>query len=629
MSILNSDIVIPALNPLEFREVGIGNQEIHYPESLDYVQKFAPTDPIHLQVRFPSAQLSVQCKNACTGFPLPLSTVNPYSYPNFRTYGDSFTAGYRADGNYGFAYRIKDTLNLNHTNFAVAGGQIVDFAEFGTDIGILASDLAVILPGFNDCANWGNDDADGLRMAAYKTTLKALIASLTIVDADKRRGNNALVVKSGTWSNTAVGGISSLGVNSGMAGDTLTFTTTGDKLYLQYVQQINNTNSFTVHVDGVLKATQVCNALISNGLAISSRFYDAALLRLSGLGAGNHTIVLTVVNTSASDHVYFEWASGAVSTSSNVFVGHPCRENAVGIANMVGTNYDNYTEKCNRAMKVVSQDLINELSADGLNVHFVDVDTYSEQFIDGMEDADGIHPNNEGHRVLTELFLREMGYVNNANFFMQKLNQGNGIVASQFYHDIYIPCSELGYGVIEVSIYNGTDLIGTAQPIEVGDFDDTILITGHNETSNYETVFKPFSAESVFQLRIEGGFMPASTKDVSELRNFTDQFKQSSRTYGMPSFTKTLKIGDHNGIPDWMFEKLIAYGALDVFMIDSTQWIKSGAWETSETEKNTLIVSADFGYTTNRMTQTIDGDIQLTDSFGNSLTDEQNQILIL
>ena len=628
MSILNSNIIIPSLNPLEFREPD-DKQKLHYPESLDYVQKYAPSDNIHVQVRSTSAEMSVRCTTYCEGFPLPLSIENPYTFNNMRAYGDSFTAGYRAAGNYGFAYRIKDILNLNHTNHGIAGGQIVDYGQHGTDIGILASDISIILPGFNDCANWGSRDSDGLKMAAYKATLKALIMSTTIIDADKRRGNNALVVKSGTWLSTAVAGISSLGVNSGTAGNTLTFTTTGDKLYLQYVQQLGNTNSFTVHVDGVLKATQLCGASVANGGAVSARFYDAALLRLSGLGGGAHTIVLTVVNTSASDHVYFEWASGIPATSANVYVGNPCRENAVGIANMAGTEYHYYTDASHTLFKATSVDLVNELSADGLNIHFVDTDAYSCEFIDLMEDADGIHPNDEGHRFLAELFMREMGYINHSHFNQKLMSLGNGIVASQYYYDINIPCSQLGLGNIQIEVLSNGEQYLIALPIHIGEFDDTVLLTYWNETSDYETVFGAFGYDAVFQFRIEGGFMPASTKDVSELRNFTDQFKQSTRTYGMPSFTKSLRLGDSLGIPDWVLEKLIAIAACDVFLVDNLQWIKTGNWETSETEKRMMIVSSDFANTTNRMTQTIDGEIQLTDSYGNVITDENSQSLIL
>jgi len=204
--------------------------------------------------------------------------------------------------------------------------------------------------------------------------------------------------------------------------------------------------------------------------------------------------------------------------------------------------------------------------------------------------------------------------------------------AGYYVFNLVIPTYLIGYGQYYIQLSEtGTvgDYISDSWPFEIGDFDDTILFTYFNETNDFETIFGDFSASTVFQFRVEGGFIPASTKDVSELSTFSDQLKQSSLTYGMPSFTKTLRIGDSDGLPDWVFEKLIAIGACDVLLIDGMQWVKAYTWDSEQTDKKTLILSADMAYTTNRMTQTVDGVLRLVDNFGNAITNQDEITLTI
>jgi len=328
-----------------------------------------------------------------------------YTGRKLRSLGDSFTAGYRATNFYGYVDMLCAELGTTKYDSGIAGGQIVDIAYDMVDSPSNPNDIVTILPGFNDCAQFGDNDSDGRKLLAYKNALSAIVAGMSIPESSLLRGTSSSISYAGTWSSTKIDGVSSYAKYTNVNGATATFNVTGDVLYVNYVQQLGNSSSFSVSVDGVVKATQLSAGYVSNGGAISSRFFESALLRVTGLGSGNHTVILTAIIPDTAFYFFLQWVSGVPSTCSPIYLAHPCKENATGSANMASAGYGHYTSASHALFKQASKDIVSELNADGLNLRFVDTDSYSEVYANGEVDADNIHPNDTGHQIIYNAFL--------------------------------------------------------------------------------------------------------------------------------------------------------------------------------------------------------------------------------
>lgn len=328
-----------------------------------------------------------------------------YTGRTLRAIGDSFTAGFRATDFYGYVDMLCADLGMVKANSAIPGGQIVDMALGTVDFAPSATDVVVMLPGFNDCANFGSTDPEGAKTAAYKKALRFLAVNASIPENSRVRADASGVTYTGTWaSGTPLTGVSTHAYWSCTQGSRVAFSVSGDVCYICYIQQFINPTSAKIFVDGELKGTINSDGYVANGEAISTLEHESAVSRIVGLGDGIHNIELEVQSATTEYFFFFQWAAGVPTEVSSVYLGNPGRENAQGIINVGNPNYQNYTLLKNREFKQIAFDVSHELTKDGLKVNFVDTDAYSTVYSEGMLDVDQIHPNDYGHRVFADAF---------------------------------------------------------------------------------------------------------------------------------------------------------------------------------------------------------------------------------
>lgn len=199
-----------------------------------------------------------------------------------------------------------------------------------------------------------------------------------------------------------------------------------------------------------------------------------------------------------------------------------------------------------------------------------------------------------------------------------------------WYMDFQIACSAFtGIQAVYFTISDTSGLLCDSWPIELGTWDDTVLITYHNSRNDYQTVFGTYSSTTAFSIRVEGGFVPDGDEDISEIEEFVNQMGEKRISYSMPQATERLVLGDSNGLPKWLRLKLMAIFCCDMIQIGQMQYSRSGGWSMETTGQKMRIMSIDLTTYINRMTQTITGGILITNEDDNSITDEIYTALIL
>ena len=132
-----------------------------------------------------------------------------------------------------------------------------------------------------------------------------------------------------------------------------------------------------------------------------------------------------------------------------------------------------------------------------------------------------------------------------------------------------------------------------------------------------------------FSIRIEGGFPPDGRKDNSQFSTFTDHYAQGRYMDSMPSVWYKLVFGDANGLSGWMEELLYNIMCCDTIIVNGMQYVREGEFTESVTEKKTKQLSMYLSPYTNRFTQTLDGEIIITDGSDVPLANEILKTLVL
>ena len=197
-----------------------------------------------------------------------------------------------------------------------------------------------------------------------------------------------------------------------------------------------------------------------------------------------------------------------------------------------------------------------------------------------------------------------------------------------WYGDYSIDCSKLS-GVVYFTITETAGLMAASWPVEIGSTADTVLITVHNSRNDFNTVFGAYQASNTFQIRVEGGFKPDDFDLPSDSEMFTNQWQEDDLTYSMPYDLEYITLGDANGLPRWMCQKIGYYLACDKVLFDNIQRTKVGEIEMSDGVDMKKVLRIGTKPATNRMTQTLSGVIEITDDSSVFIADEQDVIFIL
>lgn len=248
-----------------------------------------------------------------------------------------------------------------------------------------------VMIGTNDARHY---KSDAQKQGYFKNFLRSGIVWLTCPTLKKAR-TSGTAVYTGTWGNTAGNAFGKVATTNGAK---VTETFSGDTLYLGYIIQ-NSTGADStaeVRVDGNLVGTVGC---YMNGNTVGGNSFAGACARFSGLGAGSHTVEITVTSPNGK-YFYFDFVAGSDDIDSagvalsNVIEYSPAGYTSFGITSAIIDQYN-----------AIIDDMISELSADGLNIVLVD---NHASIVNTTDLADTVHPNNAGHAKINANFSAAM-----------------------------------------------------------------------------------------------------------------------------------------------------------------------------------------------------------------------------
>lgn len=311
-----------------------------------------------------------------------------------RVMGDSISRGYPVPAT-SWSYLLADQLGWTLTNVGLDGAMAAEVADQVYSATIVPENEYAMHFGINDARIHGVNAA---RQAAFKSAEMALVAWLAIPETAKIRAvDTAAITYTGSWGASAAWSGAAIGRYSQTNGSTATCTVSGSVIYIGSIFQNPGGGTFTVHVDGVLKATLATDP----GDTITSllgRGYMPRCIRIGSLANTAHTVLITVTSaTSGSNTVYLDWIAGnRVTIDAPVLVGNVTRQTAAGYAANGGS--DALTASYN----VDILDNLTTLRADGLNASYIDV---SASFDPNTETVDGIHCNDAGQEKIKNIYL--------------------------------------------------------------------------------------------------------------------------------------------------------------------------------------------------------------------------------
>jgi len=302
-------------------------------------------------------------------------------------YGDSITYGAAASSTANqYTNLIASDLSALLTNRGVGSTQACDMAQT-----IMSNDnppesqapLQTTLIGTNDAFVKGA----GPYESVFRSCHTASLAWLAIPSSQKIAAQSC--TQSGYWEpdTTYLPGIAAKSYSPGAA-LSCSVASYGGPLYLWYRVTDSNAGVFTYSVDG--GPPQPVNSFSSTPIATWIGGVNGVfVVRIPGLAAGTHTVLVTVTSSSVSILAVGSLNPQAEIGAPEVFAGGVIREQYDSIAASTAA-YD-----ADAAADVAL------LSGDGLPVYFVPV----RNFVNADTDMfDGFHPNDTGHLHLRDAF---------------------------------------------------------------------------------------------------------------------------------------------------------------------------------------------------------------------------------
>jgi hypothetical protein len=331
----------------------------------------------------------------------PTLGVNPAGRPivtasAHHAYGDSFTVGTGATilAN-AYITKLANAENAVLTNRAVSGSQACETAQL-----VFANEnpsdshapISSVMIGVNDA----NIKGTGAYEPVFNACHQAMLSWLAISSSYKVFGQNASCVPTGTWAADNATYLSGVAVKSTTNASTLAcaIQTTGGPLYAWYNISDTSGGVFTYSLDGGT-ATPV-NAFTTPAIAAQNGgTAGVALIRVSGVAAGSHTLTFAVTSATNAGNVVEILGVGTTPAvprygQPRVFVGGVTKQQA-DVKSAITAQYD-----ADVATNAAT------LSGDGLPVYFVNVRAYVAST--AAEMFDGLHPNDVGHGHLRDAF---------------------------------------------------------------------------------------------------------------------------------------------------------------------------------------------------------------------------------
>lgn len=325
-----------------------------------------------------------------------------------KAFGDSITLGVAASSGHSWVALVQ-SVGLSLTNCGVSGAMAIDGAPSIYATTPSATDKFTIAYGTNDEITYGTS---AQKRGYYKAALAAYIAWLGSALTSGQSG----ITYSGTWTNlSSYGG--ALFKRSDQNGSTASFSFSGDVLYLTTLQQDIATGTFSIVIDGMNKGSFSTAAPGINSTLGAS--FGPQLIRIAGLGAGLHNVVLTVTSPSGGANAIYIGPWGTPSPGASVAL-----QNVLRLSNAAYSTYS-VTEANVASYCADVSDLCSTYAADGLNVRLVDAFKAVNPCCD-LSQSDGVHPVDSGHAKLAAQYIAILtGAINYLPISVVKGSDGN------------------------------------------------------------------------------------------------------------------------------------------------------------------------------------------------------------
>lgn len=130
-----------------------------------------------------------------------------------------------------------------------------------------------------------------------------------------------------------------------------------------------------------------------------------------------------------------------------------------------------------------------------------------------------------------------------------------------------------GEGVFSVTIEDSE-----SNEFEVCENSKGMLIeyTHKDNNSPFDAIFWTGEKQLTFKLRIPGGFKPSGVSIEVDNEQFTTQYQSIVELYSTPYTTRTLSIGDVNGVPYYIAALLNSILCLSSVRIDGVSYVREG-----------------------------------------------------
>lgn len=318
-------------------------------------------------------------------------------------YGDSVIAAYGAtvtDNGWGYVYRA--AMGGGYLNRGIPGGSVKHIAQnqFADPVAVDGHSVISLL--FNDYREGG---ATVAALKAADAGIRASLAWAAVADSLRTKASQGGVY-AGTWTAPSLAPYG-FGRYTIIPLDTITFTVTGRAVYV-WVLCGEFGGKLKLAIDGNVyeEDTQV---LLPDGAALGAGpAYQPMLVRIGGLGDGDHACTIQNVSASGATPLYvLGWAGSAAFATAKplVVASSPLRMSAAGYAGS-GPNYNKGTAAVHRAYAAIARKAALDLIADGANIVFVDAAGAWDPVADPA--GDGIHPDDSGHASIADAHVKAM-----------------------------------------------------------------------------------------------------------------------------------------------------------------------------------------------------------------------------
>jgi len=323
-----------------------------------------------------------------------------YSHRLLDFYGDSITWGAnvtRPDDT--FAYKVAQALGRSYTNHGVSSYGVADIAN---DAGLYGKTISLddwyVLQGYpNDCLAYvGNANGPDV----FETGLLAISAHALIPNSRKVFADQA--TRSGSWSSATVykrPDLSSISKYSTDNGATATFVVEGDTVVIATTRLNSNPGSFTVTIDGESKGSISMSPCVTNHL---SKTYCPQAHFFTSLGAGEHTVVLTVVSNGTT----VAWADWVGGFDAGVVPSDWPKLVFGNQLHCIWPGYTYFTEEQATTWSGIIDDVYAYLAAFGFPIYYVDIwGSVAGNLTNIQGSPDYIHPTASGHTAMADVIV--------------------------------------------------------------------------------------------------------------------------------------------------------------------------------------------------------------------------------